>query len=278
MLTRRFSRQDRTENGLGEIYSWVSAQRRNEGYSITLRARMPRSGGLPEPHRKKIFSDSLDLSITMRDILHSFFKSNASSPDQDLHKIFILGVQSWGIAKGQKFVDMESYPPFYMQQIKLEFIEKIERKKIDKNMPTLRLGAVLGKITETPISKKSQILEHDFPFIPECRGYKFISPKAGKVLVKDDEINVILEKEKNSIMNQVNGLGLYNEKGEVVKSLWDGSSLFDEDGKVTIKVKLEVPSDTQLPAKFMLKTSSKIGEALACKKLSGNFTIKEHKK
>lgn len=32
----------------------------------------------------------------MRDILHAFFKSNANSPSEDLHKIFILGVQSWG--------------------------------------------------------------------------------------------------------------------------------------------------------------------------------------
>ena len=101
----------------GEICSWASAQRRNEGRSITLRARVGqtcdfrgtlkpsinkleaitglRSGGLPEPHRKKIYLDSLDLSITMRDILHTFFKSNANSPDEDLHKIFILGVQSW---------------------------------------------------------------------------------------------------------------------------------------------------------------------------------------
>src|ERR1044072_1699651 len=92
----------------GEICSWASAQRRNEGRSITLRARVGqkcdfrgtskhsinkleaitglRSGGLPEPHRKKIF---LDLSITMRDIL-PHFNSNANVSDEDLHKIFVL--------------------------------------------------------------------------------------------------------------------------------------------------------------------------------------------
>ncbi|CAG8752908.1 16372_t:CDS:2, partial [Funneliformis caledonium] len=78
-----------------------------------------------------------------------------------------------------------------------------------------------------------------FPFNSECKGYKFISPKTGKILVKDDKI-------------------------KIVKSLWDGSSFFSKDDKVTIKVKFEVPSDTQLPAKFMLKTSSEIGEALPC--------------
>jgi len=61
-----------------------------------------RSGGLPEPHRKKNFSDFLDLSITMRDILHAFFNSNANASDEDLHKIFVLGVQSWG----KQIVDM----------------------------------------------------------------------------------------------------------------------------------------------------------------------------
>ncbi|CAB4482006.1 unnamed protein product [Rhizophagus irregularis] len=118
MLIRRFLDNTELKMDSGEICSWASAQRRNEGRSITLRARVGqkcdfrgtlkhsinkleaitglRSGGLPEPHRKKIFLDSLDLSITMRDILHAFFKSNANSPDEDLHKIFILGVQSWG--------------------------------------------------------------------------------------------------------------------------------------------------------------------------------------
>ena len=101
-----------------EICSWASAQRRNEGRSTTLCARVGqkcdfretlkhsinkleaitglRSGGLPEPHRKKIFLDNLDLSITMRDILYAFFNSNANASDEDLHKIFVLGVQSWG--------------------------------------------------------------------------------------------------------------------------------------------------------------------------------------
>ncbi|CAB4482560.1 unnamed protein product [Rhizophagus irregularis] len=32
----------------------------------------------------------------MRDILHAFFNSNANASDEDLHKIFVLRVQSWG--------------------------------------------------------------------------------------------------------------------------------------------------------------------------------------
>ncbi|GBC08327.1 hypothetical protein RclHR1_08030004 [Rhizophagus clarus] len=118
MLARRFLDSKELKMDSGEICSWASAKRRNEGRSITLRARVGqkrdfrgtlkrsinklevitglRSGGLPEPHRKKILLDSLDLSITMRDILHEFFKSNTYSPDDDLHSLFILGVHSWG--------------------------------------------------------------------------------------------------------------------------------------------------------------------------------------
>ncbi|CAG8660070.1 1527_t:CDS:2 [Acaulospora morrowiae] len=118
MLTRRFLDMTELKIDSGEICSWASAQRRNEGHLITLRARVGqkcgfrgtlkhsineleaiiglRSDGLLEPHRKKFFSDNLDLSITMRDILHAFFNSNVNAPDEDLHKIFVLGVQSWG--------------------------------------------------------------------------------------------------------------------------------------------------------------------------------------
>ncbi|CAG8659580.1 10181_t:CDS:2 [Acaulospora morrowiae] len=119
MLTRRFL--DKTELKMEsgeEICSWASAQRRNEGHLVTLRARVGqkcgfqgtlkrstnklkaitgiRSGGLPEPHPKKILLDNIDLSIAMRDNLHAFFNSNAEALDEDLHKIFVLGVQSWG--------------------------------------------------------------------------------------------------------------------------------------------------------------------------------------
>ncbi len=101
----------------GEICSWASSQRRNKGRSITLRARVGqkcdfrgtlknsinklealiglRSGGLPEAHRKKIFLDALDLSITMRDVLYAFFNYNSNASDEELHKMFVLGVQSY---------------------------------------------------------------------------------------------------------------------------------------------------------------------------------------
>ncbi|CAG8572676.1 29711_t:CDS:2, partial [Racocetra persica] len=100
-----------------EICSWVSAICHNKGRLITLRACVEqkcdfqgtlkhiinklevvtglRSGGLLEPHCKKIFLNSLDLAITMRDILYIFFESNANFPDKDLHKLFVLRLQSW---------------------------------------------------------------------------------------------------------------------------------------------------------------------------------------
>ncbi len=102
----------------GEICCWGSAQRRNDGHSVILRARVGqkcdfrgilknsvdkleaivglRSGGLPVAHQRKIFEDHIDLSVTMRDILYSFFKSNQYAPDDLLHQTFVLGVQSWG--------------------------------------------------------------------------------------------------------------------------------------------------------------------------------------
>ncbi|RUO96954.1 hypothetical protein BC936DRAFT_141212, partial [Jimgerdemannia flammicorona] len=102
----------------GEICCWASAARRNQGRSVVLCARVGqkcdfrgslkhsndkleaivglRSGGLPEAHRKKVFEDHVDLAVTMRDILHSFFASNTNAPYDELHRTFVLGVQSWG--------------------------------------------------------------------------------------------------------------------------------------------------------------------------------------
>ncbi|CAG8742185.1 15908_t:CDS:1, partial [Funneliformis caledonium] len=56
--------------------------------------------------------------------------------------------------------------------------------------------------------------------------------------------------------------------------LWRGSQLFDEDGIASVKVTLEVPKNTKLPAKFMFKSSGSILET-SCTSISGNFTIKE---
>ncbi|CAG8726880.1 2508_t:CDS:2, partial [Racocetra fulgida] len=54
-----------------------------------------RSGGLPEPHRKKIYEDKVDLSVAMRDILYTFFKENPKAPSSDLHSTFVFGIHSW---------------------------------------------------------------------------------------------------------------------------------------------------------------------------------------
>ncbi|CAI2189722.1 9231_t:CDS:2 [Funneliformis geosporum] len=117
-LMKRFLDQDEVKIDVGEICCWGSAQRRNEGRSVILRARVGqkcdfrgilknsvdkleaivglRSGGLPTAHRRKIFEDHIDLSVTMRDILYSFFKSNQNASDDILHRTFLLGTQSWG--------------------------------------------------------------------------------------------------------------------------------------------------------------------------------------
>ena len=93
--------------------------RRNEGRSIVLRARIGqkcdfrgtlensvnsleaiiglRSGGLPVAHRKKVIEDRIDLSVTMRDVLYKFFKTNSGAPEDDLHCTYVLGIQSWGM-------------------------------------------------------------------------------------------------------------------------------------------------------------------------------------
>lgn len=55
-----------------------------------------RSGGLPEANRRKIFEDRIDLSVTLRDIICQFFISNSKAQDDDLHKTFVVGMQSWG--------------------------------------------------------------------------------------------------------------------------------------------------------------------------------------
>src|SRR6266540_3375306 len=105
----------------GEISCWASAHRRNEGRSVVLRARIGqkcdfrgtlknsidrlegliglRSGGLPEPHRKKIVEDRVDLAVAMRDVLYTFFTSNSHASEDDLHSTYVLGMQSWGKRK-----------------------------------------------------------------------------------------------------------------------------------------------------------------------------------
>ncbi|CAG8470202.1 13408_t:CDS:10 [Ambispora gerdemannii] len=118
MLARRFLDKKELKMDVGEICCWASAQRRNEGRSVVLRARIGqrcdfrgtlknnidkleaiiglRSGGLPTVHRKKIFEDRTDLMVAMRDILYTFFVANPNATDEKLHQTFVLGIQSWG--------------------------------------------------------------------------------------------------------------------------------------------------------------------------------------
>ncbi|RUS30314.1 hypothetical protein BC938DRAFT_479567, partial [Jimgerdemannia flammicorona] len=119
MLTRRFLDRTELKMDVGEICCWASAARRNDGRSVVLRARVGqkcdfrgtlkhsidnleaiiglRSGGLPAAHRRKVSEDRVDLAVAMRDILFNFFVSNTNAPDNDLHRTFILGAQSWGL-------------------------------------------------------------------------------------------------------------------------------------------------------------------------------------
>ncbi|CAG8618305.1 12724_t:CDS:10 [Funneliformis mosseae] len=199
MLTRRFLDKTELKMDSGEICSWASARRRNEEAITGLR-----SGGLPEPHRKKIFSDFLDLSITMRDILHAFFNSNANASDEDLHKIFVLGVQSWGwthqiLAMDCKGTNICRYgklctttlpnsirtlaclEKFYVEMknvkstlnsicnkandIALSHARAHRRKRKEKDREehsNIEVGGCFGKITGTPLSKKSRIFKHGF--------------------------------------------------------------------------------------------------------------------
>lgn len=55
-----------------------------------------RSGCLPVVHRKKIVEDRIDLSVTMCDILYNFFKTNSGASGDDLHRTYVLGIQTWG--------------------------------------------------------------------------------------------------------------------------------------------------------------------------------------
>ncbi|CAI2188283.1 19605_t:CDS:10 [Funneliformis geosporum] len=117
MLAKRFLNREELKMDVGEIACWASAYRRNEGRSVVLRARIGqkcdfrgtlkksinklealiglRSGGLPEPHRKKIYEDKVDISVAMRDILYTFFKGNSKAPSSDIHSTFVFGIHSW---------------------------------------------------------------------------------------------------------------------------------------------------------------------------------------
>ncbi|CAG8505740.1 7459_t:CDS:10 [Paraglomus brasilianum] len=118
MLIRKLLDLKELKMDVGEIACWASAQRRNVGRSVVLRARVGqkcdfrgtlknsinsvealiglRSGGLPETHRKKIFMDRMDLAVALRDIVFQFFRSNSNAPDDELHKTYVIGMQSWG--------------------------------------------------------------------------------------------------------------------------------------------------------------------------------------
>ncbi|CAG8557775.1 2188_t:CDS:10 [Acaulospora morrowiae] len=118
MLAKRFLNREELKMDVGEIACWASAYRRNEGRSVVFRARIGqkcdfrgtlkksinkfealiglRSGGLPEPHKKKIYEDKVDLSVAMRDILYTFFRENSKAPSSDIHSTFVLGIHSWG--------------------------------------------------------------------------------------------------------------------------------------------------------------------------------------
>ncbi|CAB4490775.1 unnamed protein product [Rhizophagus irregularis] len=118
MLAKRFLNREELKMDVGEIACWASAHRRNEDRSVVLRARVGqkcdfrgtlkdsinrlealiglRSGGLPEPHQKKIHEDKVDLCVAMRDILYTFFKENSKAPSSDVHSTFVFGIHSWG--------------------------------------------------------------------------------------------------------------------------------------------------------------------------------------
>ncbi|CAG8451837.1 13870_t:CDS:2 [Funneliformis mosseae] len=72
-----------------------------------------------------------------------------------------------------------------------------------------------------------------------------------------DEIQVDWKSNEQAF---VHGLDLYNEKGEFVKSLWKGDSIVRIDDVYSLKVKLQVPLYTPLPAKYMIEIFTIMGK------------------
>ncbi|CAI2189388.1 8869_t:CDS:2, partial [Funneliformis geosporum] len=186
MLTRRFLDKTELKMDAGEICFWASAKRRNEGRSTTLRARVGqkcdfretlkhsinkleaiiglRSGGLPEAHPKKFFVDSIDLSITMRDILYTFFNSNTNAPDEDLHKMFVFGIKSWGWTHQILAMDCKGTNICRFGILCTTALPNSTRtlaclEKFYVEMKNVKVRGCFGKITGTPSSKKSRCLE-----------------------------------------------------------------------------------------------------------------------
>ncbi|RUP44904.1 hypothetical protein BC936DRAFT_148878 [Jimgerdemannia flammicorona] len=103
MLVKRCLDPEELKIDVGEIACWASAERRNVGRSILLRARVGQKCDLRGTMKKSINNfepliglHRIDLSVTLRDIICQFFISNSKAQDDDLHKTFVIGMQSWG--------------------------------------------------------------------------------------------------------------------------------------------------------------------------------------
>ncbi|CAG8641629.1 886_t:CDS:2, partial [Paraglomus occultum] len=107
MLTKRFLNKEDLKMDGGEIACWASSCARIDqkcDFRGTLKNSVNsleaiiglRSGGLPVANRRKILEDRIDLSVAMCDVLYDFFKSNSKAPGGDLHRTYVLRIQSWG--------------------------------------------------------------------------------------------------------------------------------------------------------------------------------------
>ncbi|CAI2184848.1 9341_t:CDS:10 [Funneliformis geosporum] len=196
LLMKNFLDQNEVKIDVGEICCWASSQRRNKGRSVVLRARIGqkcdfkatlkhsidklealvglRSGGLPETYRKKVIEDNIDLAVTMRDILYMFFISNEKTPDDMLHKTFVLGTQSWGWNHD-----------IYGMDCKATNICRLGRLHRTKMPSTSRTVACLENFYFAMLSVKNtlkDICEHanDNVALAQARAHRYLKRKIGE--------------------------------------------------------------------------------------------------
>ncbi|CAG8574341.1 12810_t:CDS:2 [Funneliformis mosseae] len=109
-----------------------------------------------------------------------------------------------------------------------------------------------------------------------CDGFQFISPDSVHLtqFKNNNEFEVVLTK-GDTFMSEVKGLDLVTFGTEkFVKKLWRGNKEFGADGKVSLKVKVEVPKqfESKLPTEFMFRSWGPVEKA-TCTSTSAYVTI-----
>ncbi|CAG8678011.1 606_t:CDS:2, partial [Funneliformis mosseae] len=126
-------------------------------------------------------------------------------------------------------------------------------------------------ITQAKTSSSMTVL-----LVDTCTGIKFISPRANEILANYQDYKVEFKIEKRGTI--VQGLDLYDEKGNFVESLKPAKgtdSLSNIEYGAWTYVKLEVPSSIPLPARFKLKVLATTKDDLPCSKFRNDADHKE---